>query len=164
METDTKDDGHDDGHPPCSQACFGTWQGLSYWNSPASPPAPVFPLPVPAVPFRWLYLPVLWWLLYTPTPQKPAASCSGFAGREKLSARNVEQHQSTEMEHIAMWEALGPSPWTEALALPFFFFYFFLCVWPSCELVSWVLAICSDRGNCCPSYQLSLRSRSKVLT
>lgn len=128
METDTKDDGHDDGHPPCSQACFGTWQGLSYWNSPASPPAPVFPLPVPAVPFRWLYLPVLWWLLYTPTPQKPAASCSGFAGREKLSARNVEQHQSTEMEHIAMWEALGPSPWTEALALPFFFLLFPLCL------------------------------------
>lgn len=77
------------------------------------------------------YLPVLWRLLYTPTPQKPAASCGGFAGREKLSARNVEQHQSTETEHTAGWEALGPSPWTEALALPFFLLF------PLCLAILW---------------------------
>lgn len=34
-------------------------------------------------------------------------------------------------------------------------FCFSLSIWLSCELVSWVLAICSACGNCCLSYQIS---------
>lgn len=109
--------------PPCSQVCSRTWWWLSYWNSPASPLALVFPqlgqLWLFAAQLEFIFLPSDGSGTFTLLKNCLKVLLDSQAGKgSQLRERNVEYHQSAGTQHISVQKAHCPWLWTE---LSFFY-------------------------------------------